>query len=160
MKALRLIMGFLLAPACITAAYAQNESNSINNLVDAGSFVFEAQSVSPASGGIRQLTPSDYTLNISKDALVSHLPYFGRVYTAPVDPTKGGLEFTSKDFKYDVKDNKKKKEITIKTKDAQEDIQMYLTVYDNGSASLQVVSSNRQSISFNGHVRAKNTKGT
>ena len=36
-----------------------------------------------------------YYLKVSKDTVVAYLPYFGRAYTAPADPTEGGIKFTS-----------------------------------------------------------------
>jgi hypothetical protein len=87
------------------------------------------------------------------------VPYFGRAYTAPMDPTKGGIQFTSTKFEY--KETKRKKggwEILIKPKDTQDVSQMVLTVSETGFASLQVISNNRQPISFSGYVDEKKSK--
>ena len=157
MKTLRLILGFILAPAFITAAYTQDAGKDTKTLISDKDYVFEAQSVSPASGRFRQLTPG-YTLVVSGDKVSADLPYFGRAYAAPVDPAKGGIELNSKDFNYTVKDAKKGWDITIKPNDAGESMQLYLTAFDNGSATLQVSSATRQTISFNGFIRPKNTK--
>src|SRR6266487_6699890 len=61
---------------------------TIKNIVDAKNFVFVAQTVSPMSGRTRQLT-SYYDLEVLKDTIVSTLPYFGRAYTAPINPSEG-----------------------------------------------------------------------
>src|SRR5205823_2822913 len=76
------------------------------NRVESKDFVFEAQSVSPMGGGMRQLT-SSYDLIVSKDTIISNLPYFGRAYTAPVNPSEGGINFTSTNFEYTVKGKRK-----------------------------------------------------
>src|SRR5882672_9273272 len=61
---------------------------AISNMVDSQSYVFKAQSATPMSGRNRQLT-SDYDLKVTKDQVVSYLPYFGRAYSAPIDPSQG-----------------------------------------------------------------------
>ena len=47
-------------------------------------------------------------------------------------------------------------EIVIKPKDVSDVRELYLTIFNNGRASLGVNSSNRESISFNGIVREGN----
>ena len=59
----------------------------VKNLVDSQNYVFVAQSAMPMSGRVRQLTP-DFDLKVTKSSIVSYLPYFGRAYTAPIDPTQ------------------------------------------------------------------------
>jgi hypothetical protein len=106
------------------------------------------------SGRVRQLTP-DYDLKITKSSIVSYLPYFGRAYSAPLDPTQGGIQFTSKDFEYTATPrNKGGWDVLIKPKDYRDVQQMTLTISSTGYATLQVTSINRQPISFNGYIRA------
>lgn len=154
MKLFKTIAKVLAIPALlISTAFAQ--TGNVQSLVDAQSFVFKAQTMSPASGSVRQLTTDYYTVTISKNGIVSDLPYFGRAYSAPIDPTQGGLQFKSRDYDYSVQAKKKKWDIAIKTHDVPDAAQMYLTLYADGTAYLQVNSVNRQPISFNGVVEAK-----
>jgi len=154
MKLFKTIIKALVFPALfITVAQAQ--TNNAKALIDGQNFVFRAQSVTPQTGNLRQLNNDYYTLRITKDAITSDLPYFGRAYTAPIDPTQGGMQFTSKQFDYSVEEKKRKWEITIKTKDVNDAAQIQLTVYDNGTAYLQVNSTNRQPISYNGVIEEK-----
>lgn len=154
MKLFKTIIKALVFPALfITAARAQ--ITNAKALIDSQNFIFRAQSVTPQMGNLRQLNADYYTLRITKDAITSDLPYFGRAYSAPIDPTQGGLQFTSKQFDYNVQDKKNKWEITIKTKDVNDASQMLLTIYDNGTAYLQVNSTNRQPISYNGVIEEK-----
>lgn len=142
----------------IGVAHAQNNGSNTKALIEAQNYVFEAQSTLPAGGHFRQVTPG-YVLIVSKDTVIADLPYFGRAYSAPIDPTKGGIQFKSKDFQYSLKNTKKGWSITIKPADAGDALQLFLTAFDNGSATLEVSSASRQSISFNGFIRAKNAKG-
>jgi hypothetical protein len=147
----------LFAAALPQFSIAQNKKDSvkaakINELIQNQDYTFKAQSTTPLAGRLRQLT-SDYDLRVSKETIVSQLPYFGRAYSAPINPAEGGIQFTSKDFEYTVTDKKKGGwDILIKFKDAKDVQQMQLSIFNNGTASLQVISNNRQAISFNGYI--------
>jgi len=131
---------------------------AIKNLVDSQNYVFVAQTVIPLSGRTRQLT-SDYDMKVTQTSIICDLPYFGRAYQAPIDPSQGGIRFTSKDFEYTSTPGKKQGwTITIKPKDYKDVQQMTLSISSDGYASLQVTSTNRQPISFNGVVRAPRVK--
>ncbi len=144
-----------------TDATAQSSSKSdstklaFKNMVDSQRFVFEAQSANPLRGNFHNLT-SSYDVSVTKDTLRSYLPYFGRAHNPSYGTSQSALDFTSTDFSYSVTPNKKGGwNIAIKPKD-KTDIQQYLfTVFDNGNASLNVTSTSRDAISFNGYVRAK-----
>jgi len=150
-----LLLGSLTARSQDTKKDKDTEKiAAIKNLVDSQNYVFIAQSASPMSGRVRQLTP-DYDLKITKSSIVSYLPYFGRAYSAPLDPTQGGIQFTSKDFEYTATPrNKGGWDVLIKPKDYRDVQQMTLTISSTGYATLQVTSINRQPISFNGYIRA------
>jgi len=142
--------------------YAQNTKKdkdaekiaAIKNLVDSQDYVFIPQSAMPMAGRVRQLTP-DFELKVTKSSIISYLPYFGRAYTAPIDPTQGGIQFTSKDFEYTATPkNKGGWEVLIKPKDYRDVQQMNLSISSTGYATLQVTSTSRQPISFNGIIQA------
>src|SRR4051812_38808283 len=86
---------------------AQNNKNEkkeqkvteIQDLVQSKSFVFVAQNVTPLGRRMINLT-STYDVRLSKDTIISELPYFGRAYVAPLDPAEGGINFTSTKFTY------------------------------------------------------------
>jgi hypothetical protein len=141
------------APTAPAAADKKTSRQAlIKNSVDSQNYVFRAQTALPMSGGSRQLT-SDYDLKIEKGSVVSYLPYFGKAYTAPMDLKGGGIEFTSKDFDYTVTKGKKGGwEIQVKPKDVQDVQQLDLRISENGYASLNVLSTSRQPISFNGSI--------
>jgi hypothetical protein len=134
------------------SVFAQDKTTTVKNMVESQQYVFKAQFASPTSGVSRSLT-SDYDLTISKNAVISYLPYFGRAYVAPIDPTHGGIMFTSNKFEYK-KENSKKDgwDIMIVPKDASDVQKLYLHISSDGYATLQVTSTNRQPISFNGYI--------
>jgi Domain of unknown function (DUF4251) len=147
----------LTAARCSNEVYAQNNSESealISRAVETQNYIFKAQQAMPTSGRTRQLN-TDYDLRVSKDSVASWLPYFGRAYQAPLDPTKGGFQFTSTDFEYSTNQRNDGWEITIKPKDTRDVQELFLTVFKNGSANLRVSSISRQPISFGGVVVSK-----
>ncbi|HVU56865.1 MAG TPA: DUF4251 domain-containing protein [Puia sp.] len=153
MKLFTLLLSLLVT--CTTHAQDNDTAKTaaIKALVDSQNYVFVAQSALPMSGRVRQLT-SDYDLRVTKSSIVSYLPYFGRAYTAPIDPTKGGIQFTSKDFEYTAKPRDKGGwDVSIKPKDYRDVQQMSLSISSTGYATLQVTSTSRQPISFNGIIR-------
>lgn len=129
----------------------------VQKLIDAQNYVFKAQSATPLRGGrFIQLT-SEYDVVVSKDKITSFLPYFGRAFTAPINPTEGGIRFTSEKFDYQVSKKKKgRQEIIIKPTDLlNPDVrQMVLNVSETGNATLSVTNNNRDPITFDGYITA------
>jgi hypothetical protein len=163
MKAIKNIIGVSLAALMLLAIpfnmQAQDKKKAtaektaaVKAMLETQQYVFKAQTVIPMSGRTRQIT-SDYDLKVSKEEIVAYLPYFGRAYAAPIDPSKGGIQFTSKDFEYTNTPRKKGGwDILIRPKDARDVQQLSLTISESGYGSLQVVSTNRQPISFSGYI--------
>ena len=149
----RKILVFLFFLSAYSArVYSQTEDPSIKNSIENRQFVFQAQTAIPASGISRQLT-SLYDLKVSRNSVVSSLPFFGRAYSLPYGSTDGGFNFTSTKFDYSVINRKKGGwEISIKPKDVQDFREFSLSISENGFGTLQALSNNRQSISFAGHV--------
>ena len=152
MKYFRILLFLFLTVGGSLAAKAQdNKSPDMKAIIESQNYIFKAKTVYPQNGRTRQLT-DEYDLTVAKDKVVSFLPYFGKAYSAPIGSSEGGIKFTSADFEYNSKKTSKGWEITIKPKDAYDVQQLYLTVFENGSANLRVNSTNRQAISFDGQI--------
>ena len=128
---------------------------TIKTSLDAKHFVFQPTMMTPSRGRTRHVDPG-YFFKVNGDTLQVYLPYIGRAYSAPIDPSDAGFDFTSTSYNYTVTEGKKKSyEITIKTKDKTSNAEFYLTVYDNGTAYLRASSSDKESISYNGDIQEK-----
>ncbi|MDP9081495.1 MAG: DUF4251 domain-containing protein [Bacteroidota bacterium] len=133
---------------------------TITKIVTDKNYVFEANYVIPQRGNSRSLSYG-YDVVVSKDTIVAYLPYFGRVTLAPSDPSDGGVKFTSTNFSYVEKPGKKGGfDITITPKEnnmqGSKDVRyLRLNISENGYASLQVFSNNRDPISFNGTIEER-----
>lgn len=147
---------FLLAIliGSFTGLEAQLDTAIVRQKVEAKRYTFVAQTAIPMRGRTVQLT-SLYDLKIAGDSVIAGLPYYGRAYSAPINPSDNGINFTSVSFDYKSTYRKKRWEISIKPKDIQSVSEMNLIIYSNGRATLQVTSNNRQPISFNGMLSPK-----
>lgn len=149
------MIAMVVLPAALQGQEEKDKQEVIKSLIESKQYVFKAQTALPSRGRTRPLN-TEFDLRVSGDSLISYLPYFGRAYSAPINPSQGPLNFTSTDFDYKVSDRKKGGwDIDIRPKDVQDPRQMSLRVFDNGSASLTVTSNNRQPISFNGFITEK-----
>lgn len=175
MKQIKLFMS-LIFTVILTQAYAQTDKATTAKIVADKNYVFVANSATPLSsndinqvlrsfpggqgGGTINLTGGQYDLTIKPDSLIAYLPYYGRAYSAPYNPSESGIKFTSKDFTY--VETKKKKggyTINIRTKDLNvENYQIVLNISQNGYATLMVNSNNKQPINFNGYLNEPKKK--
>lgn len=123
------------------------------NLVESGTFVVSFDRANPARGMSRTLSP-DYEMKFDNNRVSTYLPYFGRSYTAPMDPTKLAIELI--DQEVDVKtekDTKKGYSLTFSAKtQTNENITFYLKITYSGMATLSINSSTREPLSFLGNL--------
>lgn len=148
-----LLISFFLVQCTTTKKIEKITSGDIKGMIDSSRFVFNAERVNPLRGRTRYLT-SSYDVTVKKDSVESFLPYFGRAYQAPMDPSKGGIQFTSTDFSYMVNRGSKDDQwdVVIKPKDYNDVQEMRFNIFGNGTASLNVISTHKDAISFTGHI--------
>ena len=161
------ILGLILFASC-SSQKKLNTSNDVdyNQLVEHQEFTFIAQTVLPTEdsrfsprlmfpngNNLYQLS-SGYDVKITKDTVVAYLPFYGRSFVAPIDPSKGGIQFTSTNFDIKKSIRKKNHEITITPKDVNDIRSIQISITPSGYAFTQVLSLNRTPISFNGIIKA------
>lgn len=143
-------------------------STAATTMIDEQRYTFVATSVFPTEdsrysprlmfpngSNLYQLT-SRYDLKITPDSVTAYLPFFGRAYSAPIDPTEGGIKFTSTDFSYKKSIKKGNYEIEIIPRDTRDVRNLYLTISPSGYGSLRILSNNRTPIAFNGQIEKNN----
>ncbi|MDQ6756007.1 MAG: DUF4251 domain-containing protein [Bacteroidota bacterium] len=168
MKRLNNLLTFLFLIICAAILFGcsntKNLSNgqitdrvSLRNMIESHDFVFIAQSVNAVGVRRRDLT-SGYQISISKDTIVSYLPFFGRGYTAPLSPTDVDFDFTSTKFSYSITPARRGWNILIKPMDQSYLHELYFWVFDNGYASLNIVSINRSFVSYDGYISERKKK--
>lgn len=127
------------------------DSTAVRNMIDSQRFVFMPRYVNPMSGRRRELDPG-FELSISKDSLISYLPYFGRGYIASISPSDVDYDFASTKFTYSVMPARRGWNISIKVQDQTYLRELFLRIFDNASASLTITSLDRSSISYDGYL--------
>jgi hypothetical protein len=113
---------------------------------------FSAHTAIPATGGTQHLT-GPYDLRIIEGKVISFLPYYGRSFFS-TRTSDGGIKFTS--YEYEIKQNvtrKGVKELRIRFRDVPDVREMLLSISPNGHATLFVVNSHRQNITFHGEMK-------
>lgn len=162
----------------MTLAFSCSTQNNIapaniNSLLEINQFTFIAEHANPNNldvvnvmnsipGGSssRMLNlDSGYTIEIRTDELEVTLPYFGRMYTANLDPSKNSYRFTTKDFTVDKKEGKKGSTVfTIVANDQQNIRNINMEVFKNGKTYVWIESNDRQSISYDGYITANSIR--
>ncbi len=146
---------FLLYFFSVSIVHAQEKNEvALKNLLTTKTFVFKAQSAWPLQGTVIQLN-AGFDMKVIDDSINTYLPYFGRAFTASYN-SSGGINFTSTKFDYKLKEKSKGGwEVDIKPSDAKDITQMLYSISTNGFATLQVLSNNRQAISFYGIIEKR-----
>ena len=142
----------------------------VKRLLDSKRFNFHAQYADPIGGGYASLngqliniSPTgsghiflnyNYDFKVRPDSVISYLPYFGRTTFAPnYGSQDNGVKFTSTKFGYTAKTGKRGNTIiTITPKDAGYNQKMIIDVNENGTATLQMITTNRTAISYDGYI--------
>jgi hypothetical protein len=149
-----LILALIMISGGLTVAA---QADKIGNMLEEKRFVFKAETAIPMSLPSRNLSYG-YDLQLNGANVVAYLPYFGTSYSAPVNPADNTLQFTSVQYGYKISSRKGRWEVTITPSDATDVRDMQLTVFTNGRATLQVNSTRRSPISFNGYIDAYGSK--
>jgi hypothetical protein len=146
----------VICAACATSKSATQASNSedVGRLLESKSFTFVPQTATPTGSRTRQIT-GGFFFRLSGDTLQSYLPYFGRSFSAPINPAQGGMDFTTTNFGYQVEQGRKgATRIVIEPRSGTDVRQITMQVFPNGNASLQAISNSRSAIAYNGHISA------
>ena len=133
----------------VSSTYSQDDiAQAINN----SRWNFKATNAMPSYGNSRNLGGDYYFVKCQKDTLIVALPYFGKL-NSPAGALEGNpLDFKSTSFTL-TKENKKAGEWLVTINRPDKEVQsMSFTFFDNGSAQLNVIMTNRTGISFSGRV--------
>lgn len=146
-----------IAPARITTLLETNQFTFVAEHANPNNLdVVNVMNSIPGGSSSRMLNlDSGYTIEIRTDELEVTLPYFGRMYTANLDPSKNSYRFTTKDFTVDKKEGKKGSTVfTILANDQQNIRNINMEVFKNGKTYVWIESNDRQSISYDGYITA------
>ncbi|MFK5879812.1 MAG: DUF4251 domain-containing protein [Flavobacteriaceae bacterium] len=132
----------------------QKEYTKIKKLIQGGIYTFEAISANTQKGRRIDLTTNSNFLKINNPHTIADLPFFG---FSQVSSFKGdgGIKFDSENVDYKIEYNDKKHRITIKfkAKNKAEAFDLFLTVYSDATATLNISSSHRDFMSYRGNIK-------
>ena len=130
------------------------KTQRIKELIDGGKYNVEVDRAFPMGGRSVNLT-SSYGIEIKGDSIYSHLPYYGRAYSVPYGGGSG-LSFdkpvTDYEVAYDADD---KATVTFATRSDDDRYEFRIQIYSNGTTTIFVQPTNRQSITYHGEFRLK-----
>lgn len=130
----------------------QEKIDATKALVDGKSFVFNAKMAFPTGMRSFNLTSNNYEVSFQPELIESYLPFFGRATSANYGSSDGGIKFKEKPEKYNIESVKKGYELTAVVKDSFDRYDLFLSIGDEGNATLKVSSNKRSFISFNGNI--------
>ena len=130
------------------AAREAREAQMVRQGVEAGDFSIDIDRMYPLRGTSKTVT--NYSVKVKDGVLYSHLPFIGQAWRVPYG---GGhaLNFDEKIGNYSVLQTREGGyEIRIYVKTDEDEHLYRITLFDNGRASLDVQSGNRDRISYSG----------
>lgn len=133
---------------------AEKEAKRIEEvkaMIDGNSFVFEARTANPMKGRSMTLT-TQYDVKVTQDSIYSYLPYYGVAYSASYGGTDSPMVFDSPAEKFSSESSKKGYIVKVAAKNGNDRIDFTFHISENGSTTLNVSSTNRQSISYFGEI--------
>ena len=126
------------------ASERQEVRRQVDEALDSRSFTVTFDYVMPHRMPARYLTTT-YSLSVNGDSIDSYLPYFGVAYRSKYpDDTRSPLIFSGHATGA--------RRVTFGVKNGDELLGYNLIIFDNGRASLNVQSSDREAIDFSGNV--------
>lgn len=152
----KIIFFSFLFSSTVVSAKDKKEEVDMFSVINAGSYIFEAESLTSASGFHKNLM-SEYTLIIENDSAIAYLPFFGRSFSGAYGGN-GAIEFSNimDDYSVVLKEKKKEKnnlkQVSFSVKEENELFSCNLSISKSGMATLNISSNNRQSVTFSGEV--------
>lgn len=144
----------IFTSACSSLKTTSEKAVEITNKIENKDFTVRFNYANPIRMQQIALT-SEYTLTIKGDSAIAFLPYYGVAHVAPFNSSEGGIKFASNMLNYSKSLNKKADgwDIRFKINSSAYHYNLFLSVYQNGSSTLQINSYERDPISFYGEMK-------
>ena len=149
------VLTFLLFAQCTSSSKVSLEQAAkIETLVREHKFVFEAESINPLRSPKKFLS-GGYNVIVNRDTIKADLPFIGQSQMPAMNRDESGTFFTTTNYSYKYETGTKSNWlITLDINDQKFTRQLYINVYANGKATLDVYSNFRDPTSFSGYIRA------
>jgi hypothetical protein len=134
------------------------KENQVKAMLDAKEFVFVAQRALPQGYKSVDLTTNPNFVKFHPDLIESSMPYYGRAYSGVGYGGDAGLKFEGKPEEFTIEKGKKSYEVKAKVKGTNDSYTITMSVFTDGSATMNISSNNRSTISYNGEIKAPEPK--
>ena len=142
----------------IKAEKKLEKQKQVEAMIDAKEFVFVARTANPMGMRSVGLTTNPNSVKFQPELIDSYMPFFGQAYGGIGYGGDTGLKFTGKPEVFTVVKNKKNYQIDATVKGETDLFRISLQVSYEGSASLSIISNNRNTISYTGEISAPEKK--
>ena len=128
-------------------AHLERQATQVSQAICEGTFLVSIDRMIPHTGSVRQV--SQYSVEVKDNVLTSYLPYFGQARQASFN---GGnaLDFKTEMNAYVVKPIEDGYRIQIQANTKEDRFLYTLNIYNDGSVTLDVLSDNRDPITYMG----------
>ena len=125
------------------------EAKMVRQAIETGEFTIDIDRMYPLRGTSKMV--NNYSIKVKDNVLISYLPFIGQAWRVPYG---GGhaLNFSAPVLNYTATTAKDGYEIRIFVRTDEDEHLYRLTIFDNGRASLDVQSQNRDRISYTGQM--------
>lgn len=162
---LTVIFAFTLV-SCGTAGLTSSERKQLKEkqelerkkevagLLKIGYYFFDAETAAGQGGSQVTINGEYYGLQVMGDSVASFLPFFGTTQMMIDVYGDSGIKFHSKLEEKETDFNERKKTYTLRGEASKEIIsyKVFLEVYENGNASLNISPTNQSSMSYSGKI--------
>ena len=137
---------------CGTTRLTMEQRQAMEQMVANRGFTVDVDYCMPMAMPAKSLT-SEYSVRLSPDTLHSALPYFGRAYNVPYGGGTG-LNFDAPIEEASSLTRKgDERLLTVSVSHEGDKLVYYFHIFDNGKVNIDVLSRERDKISFSGRIR-------
>ena len=123
----------------------------VKNLLKSKKFVFDATHAMPMGGGSVYLNYS-YDVEVKGDTVSSYLPFYGVAYHVDYGGRDAGFHFTEPAENYKMENEENGYMLEFDIDKGMDNLSFTFHISDQGYATLNVISTNRQAISYYGRI--------
>src|SRR5690554_346746 len=131
----------------------EKKKEQIKAGIENRTFIFRPTHALPLGGGSISLNYS-FDAEVKGDTLVSYLPFYGVAYRVEYGGRNGGFDFTQPITEYESGQDDNGYNINLEVKNKMDHLTFNFHISELGYATLNITSTNRQAITFYGHIEA------
>lgn len=156
----------LVLSSCSSRTYL--DEAQLNSVLNNEEFTFMVERAHPMNPGMinaigganSRILDLDYgyTIVVKKEKLEVALPYFGRMFSANMDPDKNSYRFTTENYSLSKSEGKKGATLITIIPENQNVRRIIMEVFKNGRAYVSFDSDDRQPISYDGYLMSNKAK--